>query len=228
MEFCGLQKLTLLDYPGRMACTLFTGGCNFRCPFCHNGGLVTAPEALWTEEQIFEYLASRKGLLDGVCVTGGEPLLHKELGPFLARVKEMGFSVKLDTNGSFPQGLKELVSAGLVDYVAMDVKNSPEKYGMTVGVENFDLAPVLESISFLLENRVPYEFRTTLVRELHTEEDVEAIARRIAGAEKYALQSFVDSGAVLTPGLSAWDKATVLRMAETARRYVPNTDVRGI
>jgi len=228
VEFCGLQKLTLLDYPGRMACTLFTGGCNFRCPFCHNGGLVTAPETLWTEAQILEYLASRKGLLDGVCVTGGEPLLHPSLGEFLGKVKALGFSVKLDTNGSFPARLKELVRAGLVDYVAMDVKNSPEKYAVTVGAGAFDLTPVRESISYIMKRNVAYEFRTTLVRELHCEEDVESIARWISGAEKYALQSFVDSGAVLCEGLSAWDKESVLRMAELARRYVPNTEVRGI
>lgn len=228
MDFCGLQKLTLLDYPGRMACTLFTGGCNLRCPFCHNSGLVTAPEVLFPEEEVLEYLASRTSLLDGVCVSGGEPLLHPALGDFLAKVKNLGFSVKLDTNGCFPARLKELVSAGLVDYIAMDVKNRPEKYGQTVGLPSFDTAPIRESISYIMEGNVPYEFRTTVVRQLHTEEDISALAQWIEGAQKYALQSFVDSGAVLTDGLSAWDKETLYRMADRARRWVKNTEVRGI
>lgn len=229
MEFCGLQKLTLLDYPGRVACTLFTGGCNFRCPFCHNGGLVTcAAQPLYSEDEILKFLSSRKGILDGVCVTGGEPLLQKDLDSFLAKVKEMGFSVKLDTNGSFPHLLRPLVEQGLVDYVAMDVKNRPEKYAATVGVPGFEIAPIRESISYIMEGRIPYEFRTTVVRQLHTPEDIAALTQWIRGAEKYALQSFVDSGAVLTEGLSAWDKETVYRMAEIAREAVPNTEVRGI
>lgn len=228
MDFCGLQKLTLLDYPGRMACTLFTGGCNLRCPFCHNSGLVTAPEVLFPEEEVLEYLASRTSLLDGVCVSGGEPLLHPALGDFLAKVKNLGFSVKLDTNGCFPARLKELVSAGLVDYIAMDVKNRPEKYGKTVGLPSFDTAPIRESISYIMEGNVPYEFRTTVVRQLHTEEDIAALAQWIEGAKKYVLQSFVDSGAVLTDGLSAWDKETLYRMADRARQWVKNTEVRGV
>jgi len=229
MEFCGLQKLTLLDYPGRVACTLFTGGCNFRCPFCHNGGLVTcAAQPLYSEAEILKFLSSRKGILDGVCVTGGEPLLQKDLGSFLAKVKDMGFSVKLDTNGSLPRLLRFLVEQGVVDYVAMDVKNRPEKYAATVGVPGFEIAPVRESISYIMEGNVPYEFRTTVVRQLHTPEDIAALTQWIRGAEKYALQSFVDSGAVLTEGLSAWDKETVYRMAEIAREAVPNTEVRGI
>lgn len=228
MDFCGLQKLTLLDYPGRTACTLFTGGCNLRCAFCHNGGLVDAPEAMFSEEQILSFLSGRKKLLDGVCVTGGEPLLQSELKAFLYKVKDLGFSVKLDTNGCFPQRLKDLVRYGLVDYIAMDVKNSLANYPKTVGLPAFDVTPVCESISYIMEGNVPYEFRTTVVRELHGEDDIVSVAKLIAGAQKYALQSFVDSGAVLTQGLSAWDKETICRMADLAKPWVPNTEVRGI
>ena len=228
VDFCGLQKLTLLDFPGHMACTVFTGGCNLRCPFCHNGGLVLSPEDLFSEEEVLSFLKTRKGILEGICVTGGEPLLHPELESFLIAVKELGYPVKLDTNGTFPQRLKEFVEKGLVDYVAMDVKNCREKYGQTVGLPEFDLTPVEESVSFLLKGTVPYEFRTTVVRELHTEEDIEALTQWIAGAQKYALQSFVDSGAVLSSGLSAWDKETLCRMAEIARKHLPNVELRGV
>jgi anaerobic ribonucleoside-triphosphate reductase activating protein len=187
-----------------------------------------AAQPLYSEDEILKFLSSRKGILDGVCVTGGEPLLQKDLDSFLAKVKEMGVSVKLDTNGSFPHLLRPLVEQGLVDYVAMDVKNRPEKYAATVGVPGFEIAPLRESISYIMEGRIPYEFRTTVVRQLHTPEDIAALTQWIRGAEKYALQSFVDSGAVLTEGLSAWDKETVYRMAEIAREAVPNTEVRGI
>ena len=229
MDFHGLQKLTLLDFPGRVACTVFTGGCNLRCPFCHNAGLVTDPSAPeYPEETVFSYLASRKGILEGVCVTGGEPLLQPGLEEFLARVKDLGFAVKLDTNGCFPDRLKRIVEGGLADYVAMDVKNSPERYGETVGKPGFDLAPIRESISYIMEGKVPYEFRTTVVRQLHEIPDIESIARWISGAQHYALQGFVDSGAVLSGGLSAWDKQTMEQMAAVARQWVPNTEVRGV
>ena len=228
MDFCGFQKLTLLDYPGRMAATLFTGGCNLRCPFCHNGGLVLSPESLYSEDEVLTFLASRKGLLDGVCVTGGEPLLQPELGEFLSKVKELEMSVKLDTNGTLPNRLKELVSRGLVDYIAMDVKNCPEKYAETTGLPSVDLSRINESISFIMEGKTEYEFRTTVVRELHTEDDIAKLAQLIAGAQKYALQSFVDSGSLLSDGLTAWDKETMYRMADIARKSVPNTEVRGI
>ena len=161
MVFHGFQKLTLLDYPERVACTLFTGGCNFRCPFCHNAGLVThIDEGAFSEEEVLAYLKKRKGVLDGVCVTGGEPLLQPGLPRFLERVKEEGYAVKLDTNGSFPARLKELVCGGLVDYVAMDIKNAPEKYAETAGAA-VRLEDIRESVSLLLSGAVDYEFRTT-------------------------------------------------------------------
>ena len=230
MKFHGLQKMTLLDYPGKVACTLFTGGCNFRCPFCHNALLVTEIDnsATYTEDEILEFLSKRKGLLDGVCVTGGEPLLHPSIGKFLGKVKSLGFSVKLDTNGSFPGTLADLISDGLVDKVAMDLKNSYEKYGLTVGLENFDIAPIDRSISLLLEERVDYEFRTTVVRELHTVSDIAAIAERIAGARAYFLQNFVDSGNLISSGMSAHPKAVLEEMKAAAALFVPSTQIRGI
>ena len=165
MDIQGLQKMTLLDYPGRVACTVFLGGCDLRCPFCHNGGLVLGPmPAELDSEELLAFLRKRRGLLDGVCVTGGEPLLRPDLPELLSQIKELGYPVKLDTNGGRPAQLRALAEAGLVDYVAMDVKNSPGRYGETAGVPGLDLAPFRESVSFLLQGTVDYEFRTTVVR----------------------------------------------------------------
>ena len=160
MKFYGIQKLTLLDYPGNLACTLFTGGCNFRCPFCHNALLVTELDENYVidEEEVLAFLEKRKGRLDGVCVTGGEPLINKNIGDFLEKVKALGFKIKLDTNGTNPALLKNLVSRGLVDYAAMDIKNSPEKYAATVGLEKLDMSQIEESVAFLLSDAVDYEF----------------------------------------------------------------------
>ena len=175
MRIAGLQKLTLLDFPGKTAATVFTPGCNFRCPFCHNAALVTgeaerdgaaADSSALSIDELFAFLGKRQGLLDGVCITGGEPLLQPELADFCARIKGAGFAVKLDTNGSFPDRLRELVESELVDYVALDVKNAPERYAETVGVPGFDLAPVAASVDYLLANAVPYEFRTTVTWRL--------------------------------------------------------------
>ncbi len=227
MQFHGFQKLTLLDFPGKVACLLFTGGCNFRCPFCHNAGLVThLGEKTYSEEEILSYLEKRKGILDGVCVTGGEPLLQSGLSAFLKKVKALGYAVKLDTNGSFPDRLKALVSDGLVDYVAMDIKNAPEKYALTVGTEA-DLAAVKESVSFLLSGAVDYEFRTTLVAELHTAADMEAIGEWIKGAKRYFLQTFRDSGDLIGTGLSALDEESTRVFSEIAQRYAIPARIRG-
>lgn len=227
MQFHGFQKLTLLDFPGKVACTLFTGGCNFRCPFCHNAGLVTHVEqAAYPEEAVLSYLEKRKGVLDGVCVTGGEPLLQAGLPAFLERVKALGYAVKLDTNGSFPDRLKALVAAGLVDYVAMDIKNAPEQYALTAGAE-VDLAAVEESVSFLLSGAVDYEFRTTLVAELHTAADMEAIGMWIRGAKRYFLQTFRDSGDLIGAGYSALPAETTRAFKEIAQKYVVCAQIRG-
>ena len=226
----GLQKLTLLDYPGRVACTVFTAGCNLRCPFCHNAGLVTHIDTdnRYDEEEFFSFLKKRKGILDGVCITGGEPLLQKDITDFIRRIREIGYSVKLDTNGCYPEKLREIVDGGLVDYVAMDIKNTPEKYGTTVGIDGFDVTPILQSVEILKEGKVPYEFRTTVVEEYHSEEDFEIIGKILSGCEKYFLQQFKDSGDLIGEGLNAPDKAKMLKMLESTRKFIPSAELRGL
>lgn len=228
MKLSGLQKMTLLDYPGKVAATVFTGGCNFRCPFCHNASLVLDPETdgAMTEEEFFDFLVRRKGRLDGVCVSGGEPLLQPELGAFMARIKALGFLVKLDTNGSFPSKLRELVSGGLIDYVAMDIKNSPAGYAKTAGTVGDVLPQIEKSVDFLLSCPAEYEFRTTVVKEFHTQEDFAAIGRWIRGAKRYFLQNLVDSGGLIQPGLRGVEKAELEAFAEAARKYVPSVQIR--
>ncbi len=229
MKLFGLQKLTLLDFPGHTACTVFTGGCNFRCPFCHNAPLVTAlSETPFMEEnEFFSFLETRRGILDGVCITGGEPLMQKDLPDFIEKIKNMGFLVKLDTNGSFPERLAALVDRGLLDFVAMDIKNSLEKYSLTAGCE-IDLSAIEKSIDLLLADKVDYEFRTTVVKELHTEEDIEKIATRICGAKHFYLQNFVDSGNLIGTGLSAHSEENMIRMRSRAQGLLENVSIRGI
>lgn len=228
MRFDGLQKTTLLDYPGKVACTVFLGGCNFRCPFCHNATLVLAPERALPESEIFAFLKRRQGILDGVCVTGGEPLLQAGLPDFLRRVRELGFAIKLDTNGAFPDRLAQLSDEGLLDYVAMDIKNAPARYGATAGLVDFDLRPVAQSVAYLLAGSVDYEFRTTVVRQLHREEDFFAIRDWIAGAKRYFLQSFADSGDILANGLSAWDVDTLTHFAAICAEKIACVQLRGV
>ena len=230
MKICGFQKMTMLDYPGKVACTVFTGGCNFRCPFCHNAMLVTDidEDAVFSEDEIISYLNKRKGIIDGVCITGGEPLLQKDIGNFLVKVKETGMPVKLDTNGSYPDKLKELVSEGLVDYVAMDIKNSKEKYPLTVGLPGYDIGKIEESVEFLMSDAVDYEFRTTVVREYHTAEDIVEITKWIAGAKRYFLQGFVDSGNLIGSGMSALRPQEMVEICTKAQEIVPNTVLRGV
>ena len=227
----GFAKLTLLDYPGRVACTVFTGGCNFRCPFCHNASLAIRAHQVDTipESEVFELLKKRKGILDGVCITGGEPLLFgDELYDFISEIKKLGYAVKLDTNGSFPERLAALIGAGLVDKVAMDIKNSPEKYALTAGVENFDIASILKSVELLKSSGVDYEFRTTVVKELHSASDFEEIGKMIEGAKAYFLQSFVDSGDLIGEGLSAPTAEDMETYRKIAAKYVPSTQIRGL
>lgn len=230
MKFYGMQKMTLLDYPGYVACTLFTGGCNFRCPFCHNALLVTELDDNYTieEEEVLAFLKKRQGLLDGVCITGGEPLINKNIGDFLAKVKALGFKIKLDTNGTNPTLLKELVNDNLVDYVAVDIKNSPEKYAETVGLKNFDMSPVVETINFLRSGAVDYEFRTTVTEQFHTVESIESAARLIEGAKRYFLQGFVDSGNLIGSGITGKSKEEMEKMLSVAKKYVPDSSLRGI
>ncbi len=230
MQLCGLQKLTLLDYPGRMACTVFTGGCNFRCTFCHNASLVLEPgrDGTIAEEDFFALLEKRRGILDGVCVTGGEPLLQPDLPEFLARIRALGYPVKLDTNGSSPEKLRQLVSEGLVAQVAMDIKAGPAHYPAVIGVPGYDAAPVRESAAFLLEGRIPYEFRTTVVKGLHTAEDFIAIADWIAGAQQYWLQGFVDSGELIGSGLGAFSRAEMEAFRDLVLPKIPSVQLRGV
>lgn len=229
MRINGFQKMTLLDYPGKVACTVFTGGCNFRCPFCHNAGLVTGDDnETYTEEEILGYLSKRQGILDGVCITGGEPLLQPDIEEFIGMLKAMGYLVKLDTNGSFPEKLISLTEKGLIDYVAMDVKNCMERYGETVGIASFSTAPIEKSIKFLLSGAVDYEFRTTVTRELHREEDIEALAQYIGGAKKYFLQQFVDSGNILGENITPHTPETLGNMRKIAKAHIQNVELRGI
>ncbi len=229
MKIHGLQKLTLLDYPGKTACTVFLGGCDLRCPYCHNAELLDgSADALMEEDELLAFLETRRGLLDGVAVTGGEPLLRPELPELLARIRERGFAVKLDTNGTHPEALRRVVEAGLVDYAAMDVKNSPARYAETVGVPDFDLAPVRESAAFLLSGAVEYEFRTTVVRELHDEESFEEIGRWLRGAARCFLQPFADRDSVPFAGLHAPDEAALRRYAEILRGNVREVAVRAV
>lgn len=228
MKIAGLQKLTLLDYPEKIACIVFTAGCNFRCPFCHNASLVLGGEHEdISEEEFFAFLEKRKGMLTGVCVTGGEPTLQPDLLPFLKKIKDMGYSVKLDTNGYRPEILKAAVEGGYVDYVAMDIKNAPEKYGVTVGIDNFDFAPIKESIDFLLQNKVNYEFRTTVVRELHTPQDIVVASKLISGAKRYFLQSFKDSGDLIAEGFSGYDENSMKNLLNLAKDSVKAAEIRG-
>ena len=230
MVFHGFQKLTLLDFPGKVAATLFTAGCNFRCPFCHNASLVTHIEnsETYTEDEVLNVLEKRQGVLDGVCLTGGEPLLQNGVGEFLSRVKALGYAVKLDTNGSFPDKLKSLVESGIVDYVAMDIKNAKEKYAATAACERFSLAAIEESVDFLMKSGVDYEFRTTVVKGLHEIQDIEKIGLWIQGAEKYFLQNFVDSGDLIGTGMAAFSVEEMQKMQKIAALYVKNAAIRGI
>lgn len=229
MVICGIQKLTLLDYPGKVACTIFTGGCNFRCPFCHNANLVTGkPEVTVTGEEIFRFLRKRQGLLDGVCISGGEPLLQPDLEDFIRGVRSLGYSVKLDTNGSMPDKLESLAEKGLLDYVAMDLKNAPEHYGRTIGAETYDVGNIDRSIRFLMGGEIPYEFRTTVVREFHQKADFEEMGRWIEGADQYFLQQFMDSGHVIAPGLHAYDEKILFQALEIVKKYVKTAQIRGL
>ena len=229
MKIHGLQKMTLLDFPGRVACTVFLGDCDFRCPFCHNFELVdgSAP-AIMDDGELFAFLEKRRGLLDGVAITGGEPCLRPDLPDLLRRIKALGYGVKLDTNGTHPALLKAILDEGLADYVAMDIKNSPEKYAQTVGLEAVDLAPVRESGRRLMLGGVDYEFRTTVVDELHAAADFEAIGAWIVGARRYFLQAFTDRDSVPFGNLHAPSREKLGEYLAIARRHVPDSALRGV
>ena len=226
----GFQKTTLLDFPGKVACTVFTGGCNFRCPFCHNASLVTRMDndVEFSEEEILAYLKKRKGILDGVCVTGGEPLLQNDIIPFLEKIKAIGLLVKLDTNGSRADRLSEIISLGLVDYIAMDIKNSKDKYAITCGLGSMP-EDIERSIDIIMNSGIPYEFRTTVVKELHTEADIIDIAKRISGTKKYFLQGFIDSGDIIgEDNYSAYSTEEMKHIINEVKKIIPDASLRGI
>ncbi len=230
MKIPGFQKMTLLDYPGKVACTIFTGGCNFRCPFCHNALLVTKTEGVEEHkaEDILSFLKKRQGILDGVCITGGEPLLNKEIFDFAKSIKDMGYSIKLDTNGSFPDALQEMIDRKLCDYVAMDIKNCKEKYALTAGVQQLDIDKIDKSVQILLQNVVDYEFRTTIVKELHDLEDMTKIGQWICGNSRYFLQNFEDSGNLIASGYSAHTPEMLETMKKELLAFLPKVQIRGV
>ena len=228
MKLGGLQKLTLLDFPGKTACTVFTVGCNFRCPFCHNASMVRGNVDELQTEEFFKFLKKRQGLLDGVCITGGEPTLHPDLEEFITKIKEFGYAVKLDTNGTDPKTLKDLVENRLLDYVAMDIKNSRPKYLSTAGVTKDVLADIEESVEYLLADNVPYEFRTTVVSPLHERTDFYDIGEWIRGAKNYFLQNFIDSGDLISDGITGFEKEALEEFALILQGFVPNVSIRGI
>ena len=220
MKLHGLQKMTLLDFPGRVACTVFLGGCDFRCPFCHNFELIDGTAApMMDEEELLRFLRSRQGLLEGVAITGGEPCLHKDLPELMRAIRAEGYAVKLDTNGYHPAMLESILKEGLVEYVAMDVKNSPAKYALTCGVETIDMDMIKESISLLMHGSTAFEFRTTGIDE---------IGALIAGAPRYFLQRFTDRESVPYGNLSAPTFDKMYRCAEVAKKFVENTQLRGV
>ena len=229
MKIHGLQKMTLLDFPGRVACTVFLGGCDYRCPFCHNYELADgSAQPVMDDAELLDFLKKRQGLLDGVAFTGGEPLLHRDLPVLMRKIREMGFAVKLDTNGAHPALLKEILEEGLADYVAMDIKNSPAKYAETCGVKALDLDAVRQSIALLMNGKTDYEFRTTVVAEFHEEADFEEIGKLIAGAKRYFLQCFTDRDSVPFGNLHAPTAEQLQQYARTAGRYVADTQLRGV
>lgn len=230
MNIQGFQKTTLLDYPKHVAATVFFGGCNFCCPFCHNGDLVLSPESSppIPPEEILAYLKKRQKILDGVCITGGEPTLQEELAEFLAAIKKLGLSVKLDTNGYRPQILKELCRSGLVDYVAMDIKGAPEKYAGICGLSKIDFRNIAASADFLMEGTVPYEFRTTVVQELHEPGDFSVIGSWLSSADAYYLQSYQSSPQVISPGFHAYTLEEMTSIRELLLQKISHVEIRGM
>lgn len=229
MKIHGLQKMTLLDFPGRVACTVFLGGCDFRCPFCHNFELADgSAKPVMEEEELLAFLRKRQGLLDGVAFTGGEPCLHKDLPALMRKIRELGFAVKLDTNGYHPRLLKEILDEGLIDYAAMDIKNTPQKYALTCGVSDISMDTIRESIALLMNSNIDYEFRTTVVEEFHQAEDFHGIGELIRGARHYYLQCFTDRDSVPFGNLHAPTREALEAYAEIAKQYVSDTSIRGV
>lgn len=230
MVIKGIQKLTLLDYPGKTACTIFTGGCDFRCPFCHNSELVLAPNDVESisEDEVRTFLKKRRSLLDGVCITGGEPTLQKGLMEFIEELKDLGYAVKLDTNGYEPEKLKRIIDSGMVDYIAMDIKSSPKNYTLVSGIENLDFSKIERSVELIRTSGIEHEFRTTVVKQLHSRQDFGEIGRWLKGEKRYFLQQFVDSGAVLCDGMSAASPEEMHEYLLTVQEFIPTAELRGM
>lgn len=230
MKICGLNKTTLLDYPGKVAATVFIGGCNFRCPFCHNGFLVLYPSAQpeISQEELLKFLKKRQGILDGVCITGGEPTLYPELEDLLRKIRSLGYAIKLDTNGSRPHVIRSLTDKGLLDKIAMDIKAAPGNYPTLTGLRYPDMDSIQESVDFLIRGTIDYEFRTTVVRELHTEKDFREIGKWIKGAKAYFLQAYKDSAEVLQPGFSSYTFEELNEFKKILMETIPSAEIRGI
>lgn len=227
MIFGGLQKLTLLDFPGMTACVVFTKGCNFRCPFCHNASLVThiKDSGDISADEVLSFLKKRVGLLDGVAISGGEPLMHEQICDFIADVRSLGYKIKLDTNGSYPQRLKKLIDGKMLDYIAMDIKNSRQKYDITAGQSHM-YDRIDQSITLIMQSGVDYEFRTTVINELHEISDFESIGKRVEGAKKYYLQTFKDTGDIISPGLHAMCEKDMNACLEILKKNVSHASIR--
>lgn len=230
MNICGYQKTTLLDYPGHVAATIFTGGCNFRCPFCHNSDLLAKPDRslLISEEEIFSFLKKRKNVLSGICITGGEPTLQPDLGDFILKVRNLGYKIKLDTNGYRPEAIASFLEQNLLDYIAMDIKSGFSNYEVVSGLSNLDMNKIRESIALIENSNIAYEFRTTVVQELHKEQDFQEISEMLSPKSSYYIQSFKDSGNILTTGLSSCDTETLNHYLSIIKKKIPNASLRGI
>ncbi len=229
MDIFGLEKLSLVDYDGCVASTVFTGGCNFKCPFCHNSALVLDYQNLSTfkEEEILDYLKKRKGIIEGVCVTGGEPTLNKDLPSFIEKIKNIGLKVKLDTNGTNPDMVKSLNESGLCDYFAMDIKNDKENYAKIIGFDKFDTVKIEKTVEYFLSGKANYEFRTTLIKEFHTEKNMQEIGKWIKGANKYFLQKFKNGDNCITQNLNGIETDTAKKFVEILKPYIFNVNLRG-
>lgn len=230
MKIRGFNKTTLLDYPGHVAATVFTGGCNFRCPFCHNADLVLNPESqpLVPEEEVLSHLKKRRGILEGVCITGGEPTLQPDLPDFIRKIRELGYLVKLDTNGYRPEVLMSLLTEDMLDYVAMDVKASPDNYQKASGCPGLDFSRIEESIALLKECKIPYEFRTTVVQGIHTVQEFDAIGRLLEGSRAYYLQAFRENENVIQEGFRAFPEEIMEEITEKAGKYIDKVELRGV
>lgn len=228
MHIVGFDKLSLLNYPGKVACTIFTAGCNFRCPFCHNASIVEKDNEEFSEEEIFSYLKKRKGIIDAVCITGGEPLLQTDIIEFIIKLKSFGLAIKLDTNGYLPEILQQIIDQKLVDYIAMDIKNSDDKYSKTNGTPCFDINRINKSIELIENSGIEYEFRTTLVAEYHEESDIKKICQKLVGAKRYFLQNFEDSGDIIEQNLHGFEKTKLVNFLSVAKNYISGAELRGV